>query len=174
MAASRCHRRTLSASFRAFNHACRDSASVRVREFRNLLADQAKEEEEERVVKRWFRQRLKRASLQAFRRQRQQFLRIFRDCFKCVRRTCRQKTRTYCSKQGSSPLPWSRLLCTGRLWCSMEGTQDGCIYNYVVSAHKPTAVRHSVVGNFTSPSDLNLIIRHALYHASTCTCRFFS
>ncbi|DBA79836.1 TPA: hypothetical protein ACH3X2_007673 [Trebouxia sp. C0005] len=40
----------------------------------------------------------------------------------------------------------------------MEGAQDGCMYNYVVSAHKPTAVRHSVVGNFTSPSDLNLII----------------
>ena len=43
----------------------------------------------------------------------------------------------------------------------MEGAVDGCIYNYVVSAHKPTAVRHSVVGNFTSPADLNLIIRHA-------------
>ncbi|KAL3145326.1 hypothetical protein ABBQ38_001586 [Trebouxia sp. C0009 RCD-2024] len=40
----------------------------------------------------------------------------------------------------------------------MELASEGCSYNYVVSAHKPTAVRHSVVGNFTSSSDLNLII----------------
>lgn len=40
----------------------------------------------------------------------------------------------------------------------MELASEGCTYNYVVSAHKPTAVRHSVVGNFTSSSDLNLII----------------
>ncbi|KAI9079024.1 hypothetical protein K1719_039024 [Acacia pycnantha] len=32
------------------------------------------------------------------------------------------------------------------------------IWNYVVTAHKPTAVFHSCVGNFTSPQDLNLII----------------
>lgn len=42
----------------------------------------------------------------------------------------------------------------------MEVASEGCAYNYVVSAHKPTAVRHSVVGNFTSASDLNLIIRY--------------
>lgn len=29
---------------------------------------------------------------------------------------------------------------------------------YVVSANKPTIVSHSVVGNFTSPYDLNLIL----------------
>lgn len=33
----------------------------------------------------------------------------------------------------------------------------GGVYNYVVTAHKPTAVTHAVVGNFTSPTDLNLI-----------------
>ncbi|XP_071830754.1 DNA damage-binding protein 1-like [Apostichopus japonicus] len=31
-------------------------------------------------------------------------------------------------------------------------------YNYVVTAHKPTAVTACVTGNFTSPDDLNLII----------------
>ncbi len=128
-----------------------------MREFRNLLADQAKEEE--RVVKRskpQDAQACNRSDVTASTK-----FRFVRRCFKLARRTCRQKTRTYCSKQGPGPLPWLRSLCTGRLLCSMEGAQDGCIYNYVVSAHKPTAVRHSVVGNFTSPSDLNLIMRHA-------------
>ncbi|KAJ7544909.1 hypothetical protein O6H91_09G098400 [Diphasiastrum complanatum] len=32
------------------------------------------------------------------------------------------------------------------------------IWNYVVTAHKPTNVTHSCVGNFTSPHELNLII----------------
>eukprot|EP00252_Welwitschia_mirabilis_P019638 TRINITY_DN4603_c0_g1_i1.p1 TRINITY_DN4603_c0_g1~~TRINITY_DN4603_c0_g1_i1.p1 ORF type:complete len:1092 (+),score=216.35 TRINITY_DN4603_c0_g1_i1:257-3532(+) len=32
------------------------------------------------------------------------------------------------------------------------------IWNYVVTAHKPTNVTHSCVGNFTSPNDINLII----------------
>ncbi|XP_022762657.1 DNA damage-binding protein 1a-like isoform X2 [Durio zibethinus] len=32
------------------------------------------------------------------------------------------------------------------------------IWNYVVSAHKPTNVTHSCVGNFTNPQELNLII----------------
>ncbi|KAM7524858.1 hypothetical protein LguiA_014760 [Lonicera macranthoides] len=32
------------------------------------------------------------------------------------------------------------------------------IYNYVVTAHKPTNVTHSCVGNFTGPNDLNLIV----------------
>ncbi|XVF00511.1 hypothetical protein REPUB_Repub04eG0007500 [Reevesia pubescens] len=32
------------------------------------------------------------------------------------------------------------------------------IWNYVVTAHKPTNVTHSCVGNFTSPQELNLII----------------
>ncbi|CAH3106628.1 unnamed protein product [Pocillopora meandrina] len=31
-------------------------------------------------------------------------------------------------------------------------------HNYVVTAHKPTAVNAAVVGNFTAPDDLNLII----------------
>lgn len=33
-------------------------------------------------------------------------------------------------------------------------------YNYVVTAHKPTAVTASVVGHFTSPTDINLIISY--------------
>ncbi|KAG5515910.1 hypothetical protein RHGRI_036826 [Rhododendron griersonianum] len=32
------------------------------------------------------------------------------------------------------------------------------IWNYVVTAHKPTNVTHSCVGNFTSPQELNLIV----------------
>ena len=64
LAASRCHRRTLSVYFRAFNHACRDSASVRARKFRNLLADQAKEEERRETLEGL----TELASLQAFRR----------------------------------------------------------------------------------------------------------
>ncbi|CAG2066954.1 unnamed protein product, partial [Timema podura] len=31
-------------------------------------------------------------------------------------------------------------------------------HHYVVTAHKPTAVSACVTGNFTSPSDLNLIL----------------
>ena len=31
-------------------------------------------------------------------------------------------------------------------------------HNYVVTAHKPTAVNEAVVGNFTGPTDLNLVI----------------
>lgn len=36
--------------------------------------------------------------------------------------------------------------------------QPGSIFNYVVTAHKPTAVSMSVVGSFTGPADTNLII----------------
>ncbi|XP_060203147.1 DNA damage-binding protein 1 isoform X1 [Lycium barbarum] len=32
------------------------------------------------------------------------------------------------------------------------------VWNYVVTAHKPTNVTHSCVGNFTAPQELNLII----------------
>ncbi|WOL18645.1 DNA damage-binding protein 1 [Canna indica] len=32
------------------------------------------------------------------------------------------------------------------------------VWNYAVTAHKPTSVTHSCVGNFTSPQELNLII----------------
>jgi len=32
------------------------------------------------------------------------------------------------------------------------------MFNYCVTAHKPTVVTHSLVGRFTSPNDLNLII----------------
>jgi DNA damage-binding protein 1 len=34
----------------------------------------------------------------------------------------------------------------------------GCIHNYVVTAQKPTAVSHAIVGHFTSPTDINLIV----------------
>lgn len=40
----------------------------------------------------------------------------------------------------------------------LELGQEGCQFNYVVSAHKPTSVQHSAVGHFTSATDLNLII----------------
>ena len=36
----------------------------------------------------------------------------------------------------------------------------GCIYNYHVTAHKPTAVTHCVVGSFTGANDSNLIIAY--------------
>ncbi|KAK1277910.1 DNA damage-binding protein 1 [Acorus gramineus] len=39
-------------------------------------------------------------------------------------------------------------------------------WNYVVTAHKPTAVMHSCVGNFTGPHELNLIISHLVYFYS--------
>ncbi|EEC79792.1 hypothetical protein OsI_21216 [Oryza sativa Indica Group] len=32
------------------------------------------------------------------------------------------------------------------------------VWNYVVTAHKPTSVTHSCVGNFTGPNQLNLIV----------------
>lgn len=37
-------------------------------------------------------------------------------------------------------------------------SQPGALFNYCVTAHKPTAVIASVVGNFTGPNDVNLII----------------
>lgn len=37
-------------------------------------------------------------------------------------------------------------------------SSEGCMYNYVVSAHTPTAVNKAVVGNFTGAGDINLII----------------
>jgi DNA damage-binding protein 1 len=40
----------------------------------------------------------------------------------------------------------------------LEVGSEGCQFNYVVSAHKPTAVNHSAVGHFTSATDLNLVI----------------
>ena len=39
----------------------------------------------------------------------------------------------------------------------MKGGDSGACA-YVVTAHKSTAVTHTVVGNFTSPTDLNLIV----------------
>lgn len=39
----------------------------------------------------------------------------------------------------------------------MDGS-EGSLYNYVVTAYRPTAVNLSAVGNFTSGTDLNLII----------------
>lgn len=35
---------------------------------------------------------------------------------------------------------------------------QGCIYNYTYTVQQPTAVTHCVVGNFTSATDVNLII----------------
>lgn len=35
------------------------------------------------------------------------------------------------------------------------------MYNYVVTAQKPTCVTHSAVGNFTDPNDRNLIVGYA-------------
>jgi hypothetical protein len=33
------------------------------------------------------------------------------------------------------------------------------MWNYVVTAQKPSSVTHAIVGNFTGPKDINLIIR---------------
>ena len=38
------------------------------------------------------------------------------------------------------------------------GGSEGAQFNYVVSAHRPTSVQHSAVGNFTGVGDLNLIV----------------
>jgi hypothetical protein len=40
------------------------------------------------------------------------------------------------------------------------------VWNYVVTAHKPTNVTHSCVGNFTAPNQLNLIIAYVSQIAS--------
>ena len=40
----------------------------------------------------------------------------------------------------------------------MAQAEADCRFNYVVTAHKPTAVIKSCVGNFTGPSDVNLIV----------------
>lgn len=37
---------------------------------------------------------------------------------------------------------------------------DVCMYNYVVTAHKPEAVSQSLVGNFTASDVTNLIIAY--------------
>lgn len=37
------------------------------------------------------------------------------------------------------------------------------VWNYVVTAHKPTSVTHSCVGNFTGPNQLNLIVASVIY-----------
>ncbi|KAM0886109.1 hypothetical protein ACQ4PT_029885 [Festuca glaucescens] len=39
-------------------------------------------------------------------------------------------------------------------------------WNYVVTAHKPTSVSHSCVGNFTGPHQLNLIVAYARHSPS--------
>lgn len=41
---------------------------------------------------------------------------------------------------------------------SAPSAQPNSGYNYVVTAQKPTAVRSSAVGHFSSPDDINLII----------------
>lgn len=48
------------------------------------------------------------------------------------------------------------------------------IWNYVVTAHKPTNVTHSCVGNFTAPQELNLIIAYASLSSSSSTVRVFT
>lgn len=35
---------------------------------------------------------------------------------------------------------------------------QGCMYNYHYTVHQPTAVTYCAVGNFTSATDVNLII----------------
>lgn len=40
----------------------------------------------------------------------------------------------------------------------MSVTNTRSSFNYVVTANRPTNVQHSVVGNFTSATDLNLIL----------------
>ena len=46
----------------------------------------------------------------------------------------------------------------GSLDPASSASPPGSIFNYVVTAHKPTAVNMSVVGAFTGPNDTNLII----------------
>ena len=40
----------------------------------------------------------------------------------------------------------------------LELGAEGCQYNYVVTAHRPTGVQHAAVGRFTAPADLNLLL----------------
>lgn len=45
----------------------------------------------------------------------------------------------------------------GKYLC-LSPSKQNMAHNYVVTAHKPTAVNAAVVGNFTAADDLNLII----------------
>ena len=40
----------------------------------------------------------------------------------------------------------------------LELGAEGCQYNYVVTAHRPTGVQHAAVGRFTAPADLTLLL----------------
>eukprot|EP00009_Paramoeba_aestuarina_P010924 CAMPEP_0201526994 /NCGR_PEP_ID=MMETSP0161_2-20130828/33637_1 /ASSEMBLY_ACC=CAM_ASM_000251 /TAXON_ID=180227 /ORGANISM="Neoparamoeba aestuarina, Strain SoJaBio B1-5/56/2" /LENGTH=281 /DNA_ID=CAMNT_0047927609 /DNA_START=109 /DNA_END=950 /DNA_ORIENTATION=+ len=66
-------------------------------------------------------------------------------------------------KEGKQPLKTTRIVKGGpgeeeEEWEGGSVAQAGKVYNYVVTAQKPTAVTHSVVGNFTDSDDLNLIV----------------
>jgi hypothetical protein len=50
---------------------------------------------------------------------------------------------------------------------AVDFDSHGCIYNYHVTAHKPTAVTHCVVGSFTGANENNLIIA---YVQLSCSC----
>lgn len=41
---------------------------------------------------------------------------------------------------------------------TVSKTASSPLFNYVVSAQQPTAVTHAVVGNFTGPADVNLLL----------------
>lgn len=39
-----------------------------------------------------------------------------------------------------------------------EEMESGCVYNYVVTAQRPTAVTHTAVGNLTDPQNTDLLV----------------
>ena len=62
-------------------------------------------------------------------------------------------------KEGKQPLKTTRIVKDGpgeeeEEWEGGSVAQAGKVYNYVVTAQKPTAVTHSVVGNFTDSNGL--------------------
>jgi hypothetical protein len=51
---------------------------------------------------------------------------------------------------------------------AMDYGTPNASYNYVVTAHKPTGITHAIVGQFTSPDDVNLITAYGV----ECACTF--
>jgi hypothetical protein len=66
------------------------------------------------------------------------------------RATPRPSLTTTASLTFQSPLPPAA--------AAAAAAAEMSVWNYVVTAHKPTSVSHSCVGNFTSPNQLNLIV----------------
>jgi len=55
-----------------------------------------------------------------------------------------------------------RLDFRSRRWFLAKASVCEIMYNYQVTAHKASAVSHSLVGHFTSSASLSLVVRYVL------------